>query len=294
MPAAGTSILIGAVIGGVTALVTGGNVGKGALFGAIGGGISSMFSPAASGISAAGDAIGPAAATAGGVGAEAAMTTTEALAQSIGGFDIADAALGAQFSADTLGGGLINAVSGFGPADASLVDASFNSGNAFSADFLNAGAQPDVGTGADFLEAGAPAVTPGEVAAPAPATSGPYGGYAMPAPTAPPSPALWQQALSWWATVDPTVKAGVLQGAGSMLGGIGKGIGDYMTAERKAELDLENQKAILYAYQQFIGQSGRGGIGVNLGVSAPSVTRPLTRPGTGVPVYGSTGLINSV
>lgn len=87
MPAAGTAMLVGAAVGAVGAVVTGGNPLKGALFGAVGGGVGSAFSGLAAGAGETAGAIsgeaGQAAGSVANVGVDAAESTTHNLAQSV-------------------------------------------------------------------------------------------------------------------------------------------------------------------------------------------------------------------
>lgn len=99
------------------------------------------------------------------------------------------------------------------------------------------------------------------------------------------SPELIDQAMEW-ARKNPALASGVIQSGMSMVGGFGNAIGQ----ERKAELELENRQKLLEYYKNFVQSGSAGGVGVNLGVHAPSAARPLQRPG-GTPVFATQGLI---
>ncbi len=92
-----------------------------------------------------------------------------------------------------------------------------------------------------------------------------------PLPTSgPPSPGLWNEVLQW-AKNNKEVAAAVVQTGGGILAGIGRGMGDYMTAERKAQLDLENKQKLTDYYRKFVQSGSAGGVGVKLGMSPANV-----------------------
>lgn len=142
-------------------------------------------------------------------------------------------------------------------------------------------------TGAPEVASSAPGTTE--------ATNAAFGSGTTAAQTVQTDPGTIARILGW-AKENQTLAAGMLTGAGMTLGGAAKGAADYMTAEKKAELDRETllevarQKPLLY--QQFVRQSSAGGGGVTIPFGATAQRKPLSTQ-SGQPVFGQGGLIGS-
>jgi len=135
----------------------------------------------------------------------------------------------------------------------------------------------EVLSGAAVPESAAPGLIESGMPTAAPPPSAPVAGSAA-APAAEQSvaqevvqaapkadPGLWQE-VKVWAQKNPLLASAALQVGGSTLGGIASGAGQYMTAEKKAALELENKEKLTEWYRQHIQGSSVGGIGVRLGV----------------------------
>jgi len=251
MPAVAAGVFIGAFIAAASGKEPEGVL-KGAIIGGVAGGIGSAVA-------------GPAAGAAGGAteGALAEGTLEAGLAEGTLEGSLADAGTGlAATEAGTV-------------AETGLLDAATGEALGSAATETLGSAVPEA-LGTPPIELSAPAAdTP--IQAAAEQTAGVEGAATAPeaptttapAPTGPQSPGLIQQAMEW-AKANPKLAAGVLQGGGSMVAGIGQGVGAYMTAERKAQLELENKQKLTEYYRQFIQSGSSGGAGVKLGISPAS------------------------
>ena len=94
-----------------------------------------------------------------------------------------------------------------------------------------------------------------------------------------------------WAAANPKLAAAALQMGGSTVAGLAKGAGDYMSQERKAELELENKQKLTQYYRDFVQKGSQGGVGVNVNVGRKAGPAVL-KTSAGAPVYGPSGLIN--
>jgi hypothetical protein len=240
-------VAIGAFVGAFTAAVKGGNVLKGAVMGGVLGAVGGQIAGA-------------------GAGAEGGIVSTE-----VGG-----AAAGGSAVESGIGTGLMDAGTGLAATEAGTV-AETGLLDAMTGEVLSGAAIPEsAATG--LIEGNLP--TP--VAAPSASTPGAEALEGATAASAAPQTAaqevvgaapqgaasdasLWQQVKAW-AEAHPQLASAALQVGGSTLGGIASGAGQYMTAERRAQLELENKEKLTEYYRKFVQSGSTGGAGVTLGV----------------------------
>lgn len=96
--------------------------------------------------------------------------------------------------------------------------------------------------------------------------------------------------MDWFSKLPAQAQAGVLQGALTGTGMMGKGALEALSSNQRAQLALQNQEKLEAWRRQQIQSGSAGGPGVNLSMTPTG--KPLTTP-TGAPVYGPNGLIGS-
>jgi hypothetical protein len=78
-----------------------------------------------------------------------------------------------------------------------------------------------------------------------------------------------------WANANPALAAGVMMTGGQMVGGLGGGIGQYLTMQEKADLELRNAKELKDYYRRHVQSGSAGGGGVNIN-ARPGQSKVLT------------------
>ena len=231
-------VAVGAFTGAFLAAAKGGDPIKGGLVGGIAGGIGGQFAGA-------------------GAGAEGGVVSTE-----VGG-----AAVGGSAVESGIGTGLADAGTGLMATEAGTV-ADTGLLDAATGEVLSGAAIPE-SAAPGLIESGMPpapqAVEAVESAAAPAAEQTAAQEVVGAAPKATPNESLWQE-VKTWANKNPALAAAALQVGGSTIGGIAAGAGQYMTAEHKANLELQNKEALTEYYRKFVQSGSTGGIGVNLGL----------------------------
>lgn len=229
---------------------------------------------------------------AGAAGDAAAGAATDAFGESLGAQALGDAAAGGAIAGaatdafgESLGAqSLGDAATGSGLATSAGPVAAENAANAVTPSATNTLAQQtlDSGVAPNASQVIAPSAPQGsalsdsinaEMGGGVPATPGTVGSQGL------------LGNLMQWGKANPRLASGLVQGVGSAVGGIGKGVGSYMTEQQA----LKNKEALAEWQRNFIQSGNAGGPGVTIPMR-PSGSRVLLNS-AGQPVYGPNGLI---
>lgn len=245
------AVAVGAFVGAFVSAARGGNPLVGAALGAVGGYVGGQF--------------------AGTAGSPAGVLTAEAEAGALASYGSTAESMAAA-NAAAGGAGTV-----FPVATANMLPAELGA----EASFPTVGASQEAATSApglinSGLEGAAPPVTQSAaqemVNPPGVGDAGAFDQAGVGPPGSPlaksmglEDPGLWQKVQAW-AKENPTLASAALQAGGSTISGIAQGAGAYMTAERRAQLELENKQKLIAGYRDFVQKGSTGGVGVNLNV----------------------------